>query len=33
MVGMNADDPNQIEDGMGQELKKSRNEELHGAHA
>jgi len=33
MVGMNADDPNQIEDVMSRELKKSLNEELHGAHA
>ena len=33
MVGMNADDPNQIEDVMARELKKSLNEELHGAHA
>jgi chemotaxis protein MotA len=33
MVGMNADDPNQIEDVMGRELKKTLNEELHGAHA
>jgi chemotaxis protein MotA len=33
MVGMNADDPNQIEDLMGRELKKTLNEELHSAHA
>ncbi len=33
MVGMNADDPHQIEDLMGRELKKMRNEELHPAHA
>jgi chemotaxis protein MotA len=33
MVGMNADDPNQIEDLMSRELKKQLNEELHGAHA
>ena len=33
MVGMNADDPNQIEDVMARELKKSLNEELHPAHA
>jgi chemotaxis protein MotA len=33
MVGMNADDPNQIEDVMGRELKKTLQEELHGAHA
>jgi chemotaxis protein MotA len=33
MVGMNADDPNQIEDVMGRELKKNLNEELHGSHA
>jgi chemotaxis protein MotA len=32
-VGMNADDPNQIEDVMGRELKKTLHEELHGAHA
>ena len=29
MVGMNADDPNQIEDVMARELKKTLNEELH----
>jgi chemotaxis protein MotA len=33
MVGMNADDPNQIEDVMGRELKKTLHEELHSAHA
>jgi chemotaxis protein MotA len=33
MVGMNADDPNQIEDLMARELKKTLNEELHGSHA
>ena len=33
MVGMNADDPHQIEDVMGRELKKSLHEELHSAHA
>jgi chemotaxis protein MotA len=33
MVGMNADDPNQIEDVMARELKKTLNEELHAAHA
>lgn len=33
MVGMNADDPNQIEDVMARELKKTLQEELHGAHA
>ncbi len=33
MLGMNADDPNQIEDVMGRELKKTLNEELHSAHA
>jgi chemotaxis protein MotA len=33
MVGMNADDPNQIEDVMGRELKKTLLEELHSAHA
>jgi chemotaxis protein MotA len=32
MVGMNADDPNQIEDVMGRELKKTLQEELHSAH-
>jgi len=33
MVGMNADDPHQIEDVMGRELKKTLHEELHGSHA
>jgi len=33
MIGMNADDPHQIEDLMGRELKKTLNEELHGSHA
>ena len=33
MVGMNADDPNQIEDLMGRELKKTLHEELHASHA
>lgn len=33
MVGMNADDPNQIEDVMGRELKKNLNEEMHPSHA
>ena len=33
MVGMNADDPHQIEDVMARELKKMLHEELHGAHA
>ena len=33
MVGMNADDPNQIEDVMARELRKTLIEELHGAHA
>ncbi len=33
MIGMNADDPHQIEDVMARELKKTLNEELHGAHA
>ena len=32
MVGMNADDPNQIEDVMARELKKTLLEELHPAH-
>jgi len=32
MVGMNADDPNQIEDVMGRELKKTLVEELHPSH-
>src|ERR1700748_3003555 len=33
MVGMNADDPNQIEDVMARELKKTLHEEMHSAHA
>ena len=33
MLGMNADDPHQIEDLMGRELKKTLHEELHSAHA
>ena len=33
MVGMNADDPHQIEDVMARELKKIREEEMHAAHA
>ena len=33
MVGMNADDPHQIEDIMASELKKLREEELHPGHA
>ena len=33
MVGMNADDPHQIEDVMARELKKILHEEMHGAHA
>ena len=33
MMGMNADDPHQIEDLMGRELKKTLHEELHGSHA
>jgi chemotaxis protein MotA len=33
MVGMNADDPHQIEDVMARELKKILNEELHPSHA
>jgi chemotaxis protein MotA len=32
MVGMNADDPNQIEDVMARELKKTLGEELHPSH-
>jgi chemotaxis protein MotA len=32
MVGMNADDPNQIEDVMARELRKTLNEELHPSH-
>ena len=33
MIGMNADDPNQIEDVLARELKKTLHEELHGSHA
>ena len=33
MVGMNADDPNQIEDVMARELKKTLAEEMHPSHA
>jgi chemotaxis protein MotA len=33
MLGMNADDPHQIEDLMGRELKKTLHEELHSVHA
>ena len=33
MVGMNADDPHQIEDVMARELKKTLHEELHASHA
>ncbi|HQT72996.1 MAG: flagellar motor stator protein MotA [Acidiphilium sp. 37-67-22] len=33
MVGMNADDPHQIEDVMARELRKTLAEELHGAHS
>lgn len=33
MVGMNADDPHQIEDTMARELKKLKEEELHPSHA
>ena len=33
MVGMNADDPYQIEDVMARELKKTLAEEMHGSHA
>ena len=33
MMGMNADDPHQIEDVMARELKKTLQEELHSAHA
>ena len=33
MVGMNADDPHQIEDVMARELKKIREEEMHASHA
>jgi chemotaxis protein MotA len=32
MVGMNVDDPNQIEDVMARELKKTLHEQLHGSH-
>jgi chemotaxis protein MotA len=33
MIGMNADDPHQIEDVMARELKKVKEEELHASHA
>jgi chemotaxis protein MotA len=33
MVGMNADDPHQIEDIMARELKKVREEEMHASHS
>jgi chemotaxis protein MotA len=33
MVGMNADDPHQIEDVMARELKKMKEEEMHASHA
>ena len=33
MMGMNADDPHQVEDLMTRELKKTMHEELHSAHA
>ncbi|WP_431281346.1 flagellar motor stator protein MotA [Humitalea sp. 24SJ18S-53] len=33
MVGMNADDPHQIEDMIGRELKKIKEEEMHPSHA
>jgi len=33
MIGMNADDPHQIEDVMARELKKVKEEELHPSHA
>jgi chemotaxis protein MotA len=33
MIGMNADDPHQIEDSMARELKKLREEEMHASHA
>jgi len=33
MIGMNADDPHQIEDVMARELKKTLAEEMHGSHA
>ena len=33
MIGMNVDDPHQIEDVMARELKKTLQEDMHGAHA
>ena len=33
MIGMNADDPHQIEDVMAREIKKTLHEELHPSHA
>lgn len=33
MIGMNADDPHQIEDVMARELKKIKEEEMHASHA
>ena len=33
MIGMNVDDPHQVEDIMARELRKILNEQLHGAHA
>ncbi len=33
MVGMNADDPNQLDDVMARELSKTLREELHGSHS
>ncbi len=33
MIGMNADDPHQVEDVMARELKKIKEEELHASHA
>jgi chemotaxis protein MotA len=33
MIGMNADDPHQVEDVMARELKKMKEEELHASHA
>lgn len=33
MIGMNADDPHQIEDVMARELKKTLNEDMHPSHA
>jgi chemotaxis protein MotA len=33
MIGMNADDPNQIDDVLGRELKKTLHEEMHPSHA